>query len=516
MEEAATLQRFKGHPNIVTVLDFFRANQTAYLVMEYVDGSTLAAYLSARNGRISFDSAMLFLLPVMDGLEAVHSAKVWHRDISPDNIYLSRSGPVKILDFGSTRNDFARNSKSQQVRSQQVFLKPGFTPFEQYSTTGNQGPWTDEYALAATLYRCVTGKVPPESSARKDNDLIMPPGRLGVAIPPECEAALMKALAVNPEGRFGSIAEFRKAMMPKPAIVSERRTAPIVPAAAKLESSGWVTSFAALWILGGGFVLAASAGSRIDQGELFLSIAFLFMGFMVVASAFRKAWMAIQDEHANVSPGMVIPLVFLPVVGALEVVRGFQRNFNAFATRHSPSTPRLSSGFFTAFPFLATTVLVALIASVFDHALNPALMAACLLASGFAGCTVLVRMCDAVNALTAQPPPQPRIRALSGEFAGGEIPIGADPLVIGRNKDFSNLVLSSVLVSRKHLQVWNEYPGAGIWIQDLNSTHGTYYLSRTQNGQGSTWVRVQGRQLLRNGEQFRVGTDPEVFEVCDT
>jgi serine/threonine protein kinase len=504
--EASTLKRFKNHPNIVTVLNDFRANGTAYLVMEYVEGSTLASYLKTHEGKVSFDTALKFLLPVMDGLEAVHAAGVLHRDISPDNIYISNSGPVKILDFGSTRNALANKG-----RSQQVFLKPGFTPLEQYSTVGNQGVWTDEYALAATFYRSITGKTPPEATARVPKDPLAAPSRLGAAIPSRSEAALLKALQVHYEQRFPSIAEFRKALVPE-----ATPPPPPPPPPPQAVRSSLAAPFLVFWVSGGVLLFAASIPRHTDWRVFGPAILLFLIAYLVLAGACRNAWAAIQDGQVRLSPGKVRSLLFVPFFGVFEVVRGFPESFNAFAARRPRSAPQLKPDLFVTFPMLVTMLFLAMLTSAFDLLWNPILIGAMVIASSVTGGLVIGRISDAVSALPTSPPREPSIRALSGEFAGSEFPINPNPLVIGRNPRAGvNLVLSSTMVSRVHVHVGYERPGAGVWIEDQGSTDGTYYRLPSENGRTSNWVRVHGRQLLRGGTQFRVSTDPEVFEVCD-
>jgi serine/threonine protein kinase len=207
LEEARTLAHFDQHPGIVTVKNFFRAHGTGYCVMDYVEGITLRQYLDQQpGGRISIDAALKLLMPVADALRAVHKEGLLHRDIAPDNIYLTQDGRIKLLDFGA-----ARFAAGEHSRSLSVILKPGYSPEEQYRAKGKQGPWTDVYGLAATLYRALTGQIPPESLDRLDNDDLVPPSRLGIAIAPGQEATLLQALAVKAGQRFQSMAELQKA-----------------------------------------------------------------------------------------------------------------------------------------------------------------------------------------------------------------------------------------------------------------------------------------------------------------
>ena len=206
LEEARTLARFDQHPGIVTVKNFFRAHGTGYCVMEYVEGITLRRYLEQQPGeRISVDDALKLLMPVADALKAVHKDGLLHRDIAPDNIYLTQDGRVKLLDFGAARFAAGEHSKSLSV-----ILKPGYAPEEQYRARGKQGPWTDVYSLGATLYRAITGQVPPDSLDRLDQDELVSPSALGVVIQPAQEAHLLKALAVKAERRWQNMEQLQE------------------------------------------------------------------------------------------------------------------------------------------------------------------------------------------------------------------------------------------------------------------------------------------------------------------
>jgi hypothetical protein len=201
--------------------------------MDYVDGITLRHYLDQQpGGRISVADALKLLMPVMDALRAVHKAGLLHRDLAPDNIYLTEDGRIKLLDFGA-----ARFAASEHSKSLSIILKPGYAPEEQYRARGKQGPWTDVYGLAATCYRAITGAVPPEALDRLDNDDLVPPSRLGIAITPGQEATLLQALAVKAGQRFQSMAELQQAWRagaaaPQPAGAPRGPVLPIPPAAA--------------------------------------------------------------------------------------------------------------------------------------------------------------------------------------------------------------------------------------------------------------------------------------------
>ena len=206
LNEAKTLAEFIGNPNIVRVHSYFEENNTAYFVMDYVQGTSLQDYLKQR-GRLSWEETKHILEPVIEALASVHSRGVIHRDVTPDNIYITNDGTVKLLDFGA-----ARYSLGDKSRSLDVVLKHGYAPREQYSRHGRQGPYTDVYALGATFYYCLTGRLPPDSIDRQDEDEFILPSSLGVKLPAKAEDALCKALAVSAQDRFQSMGEFYLAL----------------------------------------------------------------------------------------------------------------------------------------------------------------------------------------------------------------------------------------------------------------------------------------------------------------
>ncbi len=208
LEEARALAQFIDHPGIVGVRDFFPANGTAYLVMQYIDGSTFKDFLKEQGGKVSIEVAMGVMMPAMDALKEVHSKNIIHRDISPDNIYILNNGQVKLLDFGA-----ARQAIGEQGKSLSIILKAGYAPEEQYRSRGEQGPWTDIYAVGATIYRAITGQVPPEALDRMYSDSLTPPSKLGVNISPPVEEAVLMALAVNARDRFQNIQAMQNALM---------------------------------------------------------------------------------------------------------------------------------------------------------------------------------------------------------------------------------------------------------------------------------------------------------------
>jgi serine/threonine protein kinase len=210
LQEARTLAKFERHSNIVRVRTFFEENGTAYLVMNFYEGRTLAEYLEDRNGFIPEEEALLILEQVVDGLAAVHGEEILHRDIDPNNVYLADDGTVVLLDFGA-----ARTAVGERTQSMSVVLKRGYAPHEQYHSHGDQGPWTDVYACAATLYRAVTGYKPPEAAARILDDDLAEPSELVPSLSEATNEAIVEGLEIRPDDRPESIESFAE-LLPDP------------------------------------------------------------------------------------------------------------------------------------------------------------------------------------------------------------------------------------------------------------------------------------------------------------
>lgn len=202
LSEARVLARFYEEPGIVGVRDFCEENGTAYIIMDFLDGVTLKEYLEA-HGPLPPAEAIRLLLPVIRSLQHVHAGGVIHRDISPDNIMVLADGRTKLLDFGA-----AREVSQTDIKSLSVILKPGYAPEEQYRSKGRQGPWTDVYALAATLYRCITGEAPDDAMERMYRDRLPAPADTAAACPAAISRVIMKALAVRQPDRYQDIPAF--------------------------------------------------------------------------------------------------------------------------------------------------------------------------------------------------------------------------------------------------------------------------------------------------------------------
>ena len=223
LQEARTLARF-DHPNVVRVRSFFEQNGTAYLVMDYLQGVNLSEYLASMGGRLNEQQAGEIMLPILAGLQEVHAKGFLHRDIKPQNIYVTSTGRPILLDFGA-----ARQAMGERSRSLSVVLTPGFSPYEQYHRRGEQGPWTDIYALAATYYYLLTGHAPPDAPERVAGDELVPLRQLAPSVSAGLEAAIMQSLSLEAAERPQDVFIFRDMLSGR--VASVTASAP-VPAAA--------------------------------------------------------------------------------------------------------------------------------------------------------------------------------------------------------------------------------------------------------------------------------------------
>lgn len=208
LAEAKTIAQFNKESNIVHVYDYLRANNTAYIVMEYIEGETLESYLKQYpEEKMPVEMAVELAKKVAQALAVIHAGGTIHRDISPSNIMICENREIKILDFGAARLFTAEKSQSLSV-----ILKPGYAPPEQYASRTKQDERTDLYALGAVLYRMVIGKVPPEALERtKEHDMTRP-GILRQDLPSWVDRIIMKAMALDPAERFHNASEFEEAL----------------------------------------------------------------------------------------------------------------------------------------------------------------------------------------------------------------------------------------------------------------------------------------------------------------
>ena len=209
LEEARNMARFAGEENFVSVHDYFAENQTAYIVMEFVEGQNLKEYM-AKTGPLTIEQSMPIIIPVMNALEKIHANNMIHRDISPSNIMILNDGRVRLLDFGAAKEV---SMETVGMTTMSAVYKYGYSPIEQQTRGMRQGPYTDIYALCATIYEMLTGMVPAHPFKRAyEGEELVPPSRMGVRINKRQENAILKGLEINGADRIQTIAELRAAL----------------------------------------------------------------------------------------------------------------------------------------------------------------------------------------------------------------------------------------------------------------------------------------------------------------
>lgn len=251
--EAKIIAHLDNLTGIVKVYDFFYENDTVYMVLEYLDGINLKEYVKEHGGKLSVNEVTSKLDSVMESLQNLHEHGILHRDISPDNMMVMGDGSLKLLDFGGAK------IQANTGLSNMVIAKKGYTPIEQYHTDGNQGAWTDVYAMAATIYYCITGQVPEESIQRVEKDTLKKPSELGAAMPGKQEEVLLKALAVRGQDRYRSMEEFRSEL-----IKSEKERKKESPKEKKVFTGVAVAAVAVGIIAGAGFGGAKGQQPSLD------------------------------------------------------------------------------------------------------------------------------------------------------------------------------------------------------------------------------------------------------------
>ena len=205
LKEARSLAKFNSHPATAAIYDFFEENDTAYIVMEYLDGCNLKEYMEVAGAPIPLELLYAVTRTVSDVLSEVHSLGLIHRDISPDNIFMCKNGLFKLIDFGSVKQGL-----SDSALSSTIIIKHGYAPIEQYSKSGKIGPWTDIYALGATIYKLATGVLVKEAVERVASDDIQDIASLNYKLPPDFCHAVMKALSLQINDRYQNVDDFKK------------------------------------------------------------------------------------------------------------------------------------------------------------------------------------------------------------------------------------------------------------------------------------------------------------------
>ena len=499
LEEARIIYQLSDCPNIVKVEKLFEENHTAYYAMEYLSGSDLRHIIKKAGGKLPFEQTKRLLLPIFDALERVHARGVIHRDISPDNIFVCGNGQVKLLDFGAAR--LALSEKSQSI---DVVLKRGYAPEEQYRSHGKQGPWTDVYALGCTLYYCITGQVPPESVERMHEDKCLPAEQFCVDLPVYAREVLKKAMAVQAQNRFPTIAAFKVALLgqqglypsPQPNACAQRATvisnSPVTPAGIAENSVWWrrllaylidnVIVFLIFIILFYIFFNALQGNFPvIYQFILLFSILFAYNTLFEVSSkraTLGKLCFKLQVVNASgegVPPGQIclrnlikaVPCFigyWIPLWGLGLGLWSLIDGGAFFFTQHRQTLHDLAAKTNVMVPINYRAVMIPM------------------------------------KAPAASKPQATGVRCISGMFQGTFFPFMQTKMVLGRNAQQCSIVFppNAMGVSALHCGlVWDKSTSTVV-VKDLGSTYGTFVSDGRKLTPGQMAV-------LRNGDSLTIG-----------
>lgn len=298
VDEARSMAKFNAHKNIINVMEYFEENNTAYIVMEYLDGITLSEFL--KSNRMDFETSIEVISHILSALKDIHQMGIIHRDVSPDNIFVCTNGVVKLIDFGAAR--FSSNEAQQRT----IILKPGFAPPEQYERVNIQGPWTDIYAVGATLYYMLVGTKPEESTNRKIDDNVVAPHLIKNSIPEYVSNAVMQAMAIDRNMRFSNVMDFEKGL---------KREKEVLPLEKQIKRKKYRRFFelAAVFV-----VIVVSSGlfftnwNRQRQAETLpnasISIAFTLTGDDSLDTARKTAFSDIIDSFRASFPNVYIAM----------------------------------------------------------------------------------------------------------------------------------------------------------------------------------------------------------------
>ena len=331
LKEARNLAKLNKNPLVVSVQDYFEANGTAYMVMEYLNGCNLKEYAikeSPENKRLPLETVMNMSSFMCKVLSEIHSAGIIHRDISPDNIFLCDDGIYKLIDFGA-----AKVVSSESNLSTTVFLKRGFAPIEQYAKSGKIGPWTDIYALSATIYCLLTGEVPQDSLDRMDSDELVPLIKINNQVPKNFNDAIMKGLSVQVVGRYDRVEDFYEDLFRQDERTTTIKPPKIPPETIEIYPEEYQSSnntasflsktFAVISILSV-FLLVVLYGlfDNNTLGDVLTSIPVVFFIMLLDAFAF------IKDSNLK---GFEIPIGLSTVLGcAYSIVLSFNLTGSLF------------------------------------------------------------------------------------------------------------------------------------------------------------------------------------------
>lgn len=460
LNEARILKDLHEVEGIVRVLDFFEENNTAYLVMSYYANGDLLDYIERAGGLLQEDDALRIGLTLARALSKIHKRNLLHRDIKPANILFDDDRNPVLCDFGA-----ARYAIAQRTITLTVILTPNFSPLEQYESRGDQGPWTDIYSLAATLYFSVTGQVPPDAQDRANRDTFRRARDLVPTLSKEFDEALYRGLQDRTEERPQTADDFLELLQARPGSIPKPQEKPRksnqanksrLKSEAKVRPKWWATVASVL-------VIAAIAAFAALQGYIAEAIfgVLLYAGLMLVLA-----------EKFKDRPG----ITFWALLTLGPNVKLLYRAFNAPQARSPQSS---------------------------QHGKVP----------------------PPPSEISDQPPPPQPLKTFSVVFLDGEkkddeFPIKSRGVVICRvpgeaERRFPGvpcIVLRSNEVSRVHITIAVD-EAQRIIVQDANSTNGTHVAEVGER----KWKRIQGAFVMpstnRRQYRFRIGTTSEIFRI---
>ncbi len=506
LEEARIIYKYNEDSNIISVSALFEENRTAYYIMEYLDGSDLKKHIASRGGKLGWTEASNLLFPVFDALDKIHSQSIIHRDISPDNIYVCKNGKVKLLDFGAAR--VALKGKSQSLS---IILKRGFAPEEQYRSHGEQGPYTDVYALAGTLYYCLTGKIPPEATQRMYQDELIPPSELCQGLPPYVNMAIVKALSVKAENRYQAMSEFRAALKGGAHVAKQESITGSEPIAVQKANSSYSYIKANLGkrlgalILDGlllGLVFYGFAGQLLE----FETMSGYYLFIFIVSTAYgacceASKWKATIGKRImglQVTDGNGHTLTFGKAL-LRNVVKYSNSLLSGLISIGVGGISSLANGAFclmgsnkqAGHDLLAKTMVTV----AHSHTSSGA-------SEGFYE--------SAENSISGNRGEGKQkgatvisgVEGVSGYYRNVFFPLSDKKIILGRNPEYCNIVFPNGLpgISRVHCEISLEINNTVIKLKDLGSSQGTFL-------EGGRRLEAQQEVVLSAGQAFTIGDD---------
>lgn len=302
LAEARNMAKFGSHRSIPNVFEFFEENNTAYIVMELLRGVALNDYLNQSGGKIDIDFAIMIANEIGNALKSLHEQNIIHRDVAPDNIYICSGKEIKIklMDLGAAK---LADSTDEVI---DIILKPGYSPTEQYDNSKNIGPWTDIYALGATLYVMLTGIKPDESTNRKIKDEVVPPHLIDPSISENLSNAIMKAMAVEKHMRFKNVQDFLSA------INGERKIIPLAKEKKRRSLKRFIGIAVACVVLCIGSIVVYNTYLNKQEEEL-LNPADIVVWYSVADSSSEEdAMVAIKEDFEQKYSGVTVDFVAIP------------------------------------------------------------------------------------------------------------------------------------------------------------------------------------------------------------